>query len=63
MDNLDAVLKAHGTSLEHTVKFTIFVRSFLLSRSFFFFTDHVFDMLKFDMLKTIDHVVRHIRRA
>lgn len=58
MDNLDAVLKAHGTSLEHTVKFTIFVRSFLLSRSFFFFTDHVFDMLK-----TIDHVVRHIRRA
>lgn len=28
MDNLDAVLKAHGTSLEHTVKFTIFITSY-----------------------------------
>ncbi|KIR57742.1 hypothetical protein I314_06460 [Cryptococcus bacillisporus CA1873] len=28
MDNLDAVLKAHGTSLKHTVKFTIFITSY-----------------------------------
>ncbi|KIR31194.1 hypothetical protein I307_05773 [Cryptococcus deuterogattii 99/473] len=28
MDNLNAVLKAHGTSLKHTVKFTIFITSY-----------------------------------
>ncbi|WVR04960.1 hypothetical protein IAU60_001972 [Kwoniella sp. DSM 27419] len=28
MDNLDAVLKAHGSGLEHTVKFTIFITSY-----------------------------------
>ncbi|WVF72488.1 hypothetical protein IAT40_007304 [Kwoniella sp. CBS 6097] len=28
MDNLDAVLKAHGSSLEHTVKFNIFITSY-----------------------------------
>ncbi|WVW83465.1 hypothetical protein I302_105486 [Kwoniella bestiolae CBS 10118] len=28
MDNLDKVLKAHGSSLEHTVKFNIFITSY-----------------------------------
>ncbi|WVQ78241.1 hypothetical protein IAT38_000324 [Cryptococcus sp. DSM 104549] len=28
MDNLDAVLKAHGSGLEHTVKFTLFITSY-----------------------------------
>ncbi|TYJ55350.1 hypothetical protein B9479_003965 [Cryptococcus floricola] len=28
MDNLEAVLKAHGSGLEHTVKFNIFITSY-----------------------------------
>ncbi|GFZ46420.1 hypothetical protein JCM24511_04667 [Saitozyma sp. JCM 24511] len=28
MDNLDAVLKAHGSSLDHTVKFNLYITSF-----------------------------------
>lgn len=56
MDNLDAVLKAHGTSLKHTVKFTIFVRPF--RSCFSFLTDHISNVLK-----TIDHIIRYVRRA
>ncbi|KAK4688443.1 2-iminobutanoate/2-iminopropanoate deaminase, partial [Tremellales sp. Uapishka_1] len=28
MDNLDAVLKAHGSSLEHTIKFNIYITDY-----------------------------------
>lgn len=33
MDNLDAVLKAHGSSLDHTVKFNLYVSLELKTRS------------------------------
>jgi hypothetical protein len=33
MDNLDAVLKAHGSSLDHTVKFNLYVSLDVYPRS------------------------------
>jgi hypothetical protein len=29
MDNLQSVLKAHGSGLEHTIKFNIYVRIYV----------------------------------